>query len=65
MKFYGVVVNDFMDDCHSDKWMHVTKNIKLGASGDAYHVILIFDSIAEKQKVAIANMKLDVTNKGM
>jgi hypothetical protein len=65
MKFYGVIVNDFMDSCEPGKWMHVTKKLKLRASGDGYHLLLIFDSIAQKQKVAIANVKLVVTDIGM
>ena len=60
MKVYGMVHNDFLKGCSANEWCYVEKTVKCAASGDGNHVILIFDSIARKQKVHISKFQVQI-----
>ena len=58
---YGIVYNDFVSECIPSKWTFVTRDIfNRRGSGDGYAVVLIFDSINQKQEVRFADFKVEV-----
>ena len=61
IKVYGALFNDFVRRCQSNKWFFVEKTTVCAASGDDYHMLLIFDSISHKQTIRISQVQLQIT----
>jgi hypothetical protein len=46
MKFFGTLINDWVDDAQVDEWHHVDLDYTLPNGGDGDHIILIFDGVS-------------------
>merc|ERR1712127_525138 len=46
MKFFGKLVNDWVDEAPIGEWHNVILNETLRTHGDGYHIIMIFDNVS-------------------
>ena len=60
IKVYGILHNDWVDDCTVNDWCEVSLEIQNRNSGDGDHVLLIFDSVTQKHTVRIARFGITI-----
>ena len=65
IKVYNVVYDNWVETCKVDEWCFVEIEMLCGSSGDDYHVLMIFDSINQKQVVRISQFKIDILRKSL
>ena len=58
IKVYGQIHNKWVATCKPDVWCEVTETHRAPETGDGNHVLLIFDTVATKQVVHIADFSI-------
>ena len=59
LKIHGSIQNEWVRELRPNEWGFVSA-IAPGSNRDGSHLLLIFDSIAEKQEVEFAGLKCDI-----
>ena len=59
LKLHGKVDNSWLSQCEPDTWTRISSMAPC-SGGDGGHVLLIFDSIAQPQRVRFTALELEV-----
>ena len=64
VKFCGVMSsNEWVNRCEPNEWCDVVETGSCTSGGDGNHVIIIFDRIANKQRIQMKNIKAEILPK--